>query len=90
MCAMPVRKEAELPLTGFDKETLKFFYETMVNIRIFELTVEKYFFEGEIPGSKEEECGNYLLHDLPLAKEIANDMLSVLDDWSVEKMAYSS
>ena len=50
MCAMPVRKEAELPLTGFDKETLKFFYETMVKIRNFELTVEKYFFEGEIPG----------------------------------------
>ena len=50
MCAMPERKEAVLPLTGYDKETLKFFYETMVKIRNFELTVEKYFFEGEIPG----------------------------------------
>ena len=50
MCAMPVRKEAVLPLTGYDKETLRFFYETMVKIRNFELTVEKYFYEGEIPG----------------------------------------
>ncbi len=50
MCAMPERKEAVLPLTGYDREALKFFYETMVKIRNFELTVEKYFFEGEIPG----------------------------------------
>lgn len=50
MCALPVRKEATLPLTRYDKETLKFFYETMVKIRKFELTVEKFFFEGEIPG----------------------------------------
>ena len=50
MCAKPVRKEAALSLTKYDKETLKFFYETMVKIRNFELTVEKYFFEGEIPG----------------------------------------
>jgi|LSQX01.1.fsa_nt_gb pyruvate dehydrogenase E1 component alpha subunit len=50
MCALPVRKEATLPLTRYDKETLKYFYETMVKIRNFELTVEKFFFEGEIPG----------------------------------------
>ncbi len=50
MCAMPVRKEATLPLARYDKETLKFFYETMVKIRNFELTVEKFFFDGEIPG----------------------------------------
>ena len=50
MCAMPERKEAVLPLTGYDREALNFFYETMVKIRNFELTVEKYFFEGEIPG----------------------------------------
>ena len=47
---MPVKKEAVLPITGYDRETLEFFYETMVKIRNFELTVEKYFFEGEIPG----------------------------------------
>lgn len=50
MCAMPVRKEPSLPLSKYGKDTLKFFYETMVKIREFELTVEKYFFAGEIPG----------------------------------------
>ena len=25
-------------------------------------------FEGEIPGATAEDCGNYLLHDLPMAK----------------------
>lgn len=25
-------------------------------------------FEGEIPGTQPEDCGNYLLHDLPMAR----------------------
>lgn len=50
MCAMPLWKEPVNPVTQYDKEMLKFFYETMVKIRNFELTVEKFFFEGEIPG----------------------------------------
>ncbi|MBE7705404.1 MAG: S-ribosylhomocysteine lyase [Cyanobacteria bacterium SIG29] len=45
-------------------------------------------FEGEIPGTKKEECGNYLEHDLFGAKEIAEDMLKVLENWTVEKMIY--
>jgi len=45
-------------------------------------------FEGEIPGSKKEECGNYLSHSLEGAKMIAEDMLPVLQNWSVEKMNY--
>jgi S-ribosylhomocysteine lyase len=45
-------------------------------------------FEGEIPGSKMEECGNYLSHSLEGAKEIAKDMLPVLENWSVDKMNY--
>lgn len=50
MCAMPLWKKPVNPVTQYDKEMLKFFYETMVKIRNFELTVEKFFFEGEIPG----------------------------------------
>lgn len=46
-------------------------------------------FEGEIPGSKRIECGNYLEHDLEGAKKIAKDMLSVLKEWTAEKMKYS-
>ena len=45
-------------------------------------------FEGEIPGSKKEECGNYLAHSLSGAKEIAEDMLCVLENWSEDKMNY--
>ena len=45
-------------------------------------------FEGEIPGSKKEECGNYLAHSLSGAKEIAKDMLPVLKNWSTDKMQY--
>lgn len=45
-------------------------------------------FEGEIPGSKREECGNYKEHDLDGAKLVAEDMLGVLGEWTEEKMKY--
>ena len=47
-------------------------------------------FEGEIPGSKRWECGNYLDHDLPGAKHVAADMCRVLDTWTAEDMIYRS
>lgn len=47
-------------------------------------------FEGEIPGSKRIECGNYLEHDLAGAKRTAADMLSVLKEWTKEKLKYES
>ena len=47
-------------------------------------------FEGEIPGSRREECGNYKEHDLEGAKETAVDMLEVLKDWTPEKMEYEA
>ncbi len=45
-------------------------------------------FEGEIPGAKRKECGNYLEHDLPGARAVAEDMLRVLKDWTPERMDY--
>ena len=45
-------------------------------------------FSGEIPGSKRWEGGNYLEHDLPGAKAVAEDMLLVLKDWNEKKMDY--
>jgi len=45
-------------------------------------------FEGEIPGTKEAECGNYLEHDLPAAKRDAAAMLTVMEGWSVLDMDY--
>ena len=45
-------------------------------------------FEGEIPGSKKEECGNYLEHDLAGAKAVALDMIAVLENWDPQKLKY--
>ncbi|MBQ5956568.1 MAG: S-ribosylhomocysteine lyase [Clostridia bacterium] len=45
-------------------------------------------FEGEIPGAKRRECGNYLDHDLDEAKTVALDMLEVLKDMGPEDMVY--
>lgn len=46
-------------------------------------------FEGEIPGTKPQECGNYKEHNLEGAKETAMYMLEVLKNWNVEKMTYA-
>lgn len=45
-------------------------------------------FEGEIPGTREAECGNHLEHDLPAAKRDAAAMLTVMEGWSVLDMDY--
>ena len=48
-----------------------------------------YIEKGELPGAKRKECGNYLEHDLPGARKTAADMLTVLRDWTEERLAYS-
>lgn len=45
-------------------------------------------FEGEIPGNKRIECGNYLDHDLEGAKKDVLPLLAVLQDYPVEKLVY--
>ena len=46
-------------------------------------------FEGEIPGTRPEDCGNYLLHDLPMAKwESRKYLEEVLDVIGEENMRY--
>lgn len=45
-------------------------------------------FSGEIPGVSAKECGNYLEHNLALAKEIAADMALVLSAWDETKLNY--
>lgn len=47
-------------------------------------------FEGEIPGTKRQECGNYLEHDLAGAKVIAADVCAFMEDWTVEKLSYNA
>lgn len=45
-------------------------------------------FDGDIPGSQRIECGQYLLHDLPEARQTASDMLDVLKNWTPENLRY--
>ena len=45
-------------------------------------------FDGEMPGGKREECGNYLDHNVPEARQVASDMLNVLASWQPEDMKY--
>lgn len=46
-------------------------------------------FEGEIPGSKRQECGNYREHNLPEARAVSMDMLKVLENWTVSDLQYN-
>jgi S-ribosylhomocysteine lyase len=61
------------------------FYLLTVNIGYFEvLSLLKQSFAialtlDEIPGSKREECGNYLEHDLPDAKKECASYLAILN-----------
>ena len=45
-------------------------------------------FDGEIPGNKKEECGNYLDHDLAGAKALGKEMQAVLQNWTVNDLQY--
>lgn len=42
-----------------------------------------------IPGTTAIECGNYREHDLEGAKKIALKMVSVLENWTKEKLLYN-
>ena len=45
-------------------------------------------FDGEIPGTKKEECGNYLDHDLAGAKALGEDISKALANWTVADLQY--
>ncbi len=46
-------------------------------------------FEGEVPGAAPQDCGNYLLHDLPMARwEAAKYLHEVLECMKEENMRY--
>jgi S-ribosylhomocysteine lyase len=45
-------------------------------------------FSGVIPGYSAEECGNYLFHDLPGAREVVLPLLQILGDYPAEKLVY--
>lgn len=46
-------------------------------------------YEGEIPGAAPQDCGNYLLHDLPMARYEASKYLhEVLEHMTEDNMNY--
>lgn len=46
-------------------------------------------FEGEVPGTAPQDCGNYLLHDLPMARWEARKYLEeVLEKATEENLRY--
>jgi len=45
-------------------------------------------YEGEVPGAAPADCGNYLLHDLPMARFEARKYLEVLDNIAEENLNY--
>lgn len=75
--------------TGFYFITRGIDNETVINLvkKAFEFIAK---FEGEIPGAKRWECGNYLDHDLEGAKKEAEEYLKVLKDVSIDTLKYKN
>lgn len=45
-------------------------------------------FEGEVPGAAPKDCGNWLLHDLPMARFEAKKYLETLNNIKDENLVY--
>lgn len=45
-------------------------------------------YDGVIPGTEPQDCGNYLLHDLPMARYEAKQYLKVLKNIKPENLNY--
>lgn len=59
---------------------------TELMIRTFRFVAE---YEGSIPGAAPEDCGNWLLHDLPMARLEARKYLTeVLENITAENLNY--
>jgi S-ribosylhomocysteine lyase len=66
--------------------------DSMTHQEVLDLLRESFAFikdfEGEIPGAKHMECGNYLDHDLYASRKEAADYLEVLSSLKAEDMVY--
>ncbi len=54
-------------------------------IRTFRFVAE---FEGDIPGNTSKDCGNYLLHDLPMARWESAKYLETLEHLTEANLVY--
>lgn len=73
--------------TGFYFLTRKMNHEDAVNL-VREAMNFIANFEGEIPGASEKECGNYLDHNLKMAKLYGKKMSGVLKNWNISDLEY--
>lgn len=64
--------------TGFYLLTMKLSYESV--LQLLKESVALALMLNEIPGSKREECGNYLEHDLEDAKKELQTYLKILNE----------
>ena len=66
--------------------------DTITHAQAIDLVKESMAFvrdyEGDIPGNKKEECGNYLDHDLAGAKALGEDISKALAGWTVADLQY--
>ncbi len=47
-------------------------------------------YEGVVPGTEPQDCGNYLLHDLPMARLESRRYLELLENIKPENLVYPS
>ncbi|MDR3185829.1 MAG: S-ribosylhomocysteine lyase [Christensenellaceae bacterium] len=73
--------------TGFYLLTKNLNHQDAINLVIKSMKFISNF-EGVIPGVSEIECGNYLEHNLDMARVYAKAMCDVLENWTVEKLDY--
>lgn len=61
--------------------------QTAINL-IIEIFQKIALYQGEIPGAKAKECGNYQEHDLNGAIWESKNFLPVIEHWTVENLQY--
>lgn len=73
--------------TGFYFLTRKMSHQDAINLvrRAMNFIAN---FDGEIPGATEKECGNYLEHNLKMARLYAGKMSSILENRSINDLEY--
>lgn len=73
--------------TGFYFLTKEISHENAINL-VRETMNFIANFNGDIPGASEKECGNYLEHNLKMARLYGKKMSLILENWSVKNLEY--
>lgn len=73
--------------TGFYLLVRNPHHNTVITL-IKEILAQIAEWQDEIPGNSAVECGNYLEHDLPTARQYARDYLDKVKDWTTGKLNY--